>query len=453
MRVLKPVKQIDFRGRYTLLPNVSYVFSGRQAQEIERIASNSRGGPSDVIMDPVRIEWVYQEYHGQDLTNKTLFLWRTGGAGDLIGLKIPIQYAKKRWPSCKIVLACDPNYAPIFDGDPNIDEIRSYPVRLDWLKEADYHLCFEALIEDNEDAKRIHMADLFLNKFGFKGLDASEKVPLLPVSSLAIKQTDALFAQAGFNPLDFTVGIQLIVDAPIRKYPPSHLAVVGKELVENHDAKIVWIGSKHHIQDIDQIAINRYHLARNSINLPKHKECQTWQHTAAVVAKCDLIISADSGTLHVAGANKVVIDEAGAKAHEFSKYQFGFDAEINRTHTPQVGIYGPFWSHQRQKYYGDAVGIDTEVMCAGCNQHGYAPCRRSGGGISPCFQVIEFSLVAQTAMQLAYITNQRRAMPKPISNTTVYETASVDIRTQADQPPMEFHRAPNYMDAILKQDF
>jgi len=406
-------------------------------------------------MDTVDIDWVYKEYQGQDLTGKTLFLWRTGGAGDLIAMLVAIQEAKRRYPTCKIVLCCESKYMNLFYQNPHVDEVRPYPVKLNWLepKNSDYHLCFEALVEDNEDAKHMHFFDLFFNKFGYRGIPSENKIPTLSCDAKAAMEMQHVFEQAKIGPDDFTIGIQLIVAAPKRRYPPSYLAAMAKTLVENHRAKIVWIGSPSQVTQIQSIGIDRYGLQRFSLNLPGAKGFTTWQHTVAAIGMCDIVLASDSSTNHIAGSNKVIVaDSKPLEAWPFP-YRFGYDWKGGATHTPQVGIFGPIFSHQRMKYYRQAFGIDADVMCAGCNQHGYDPCWRAGGsGISPCFWTITMAYVHEVLMSAAIECNKRRPNPKDIRNPSAYLTAAERLEELIKEEPMQFLPAPNYMDSVLRQE-
>ena len=53
---------------------------------------------------------------------------------------------------------------------------------------------------------------------------------------------------------------------------------------------------------------------------------------------------------------------------------------------PVIGIYGPFHSNVRMKYFKNAVGIDIDCGCSPCFKHGHHPCPK--GNPSPCFSLI-----------------------------------------------------------------
>ena len=53
------------------------------------------------ILKPAAIKFtnVYKPYNGQDLTNKTLLVWRSGGIGDLLFIQPNLVYLKNKYPS------------------------------------------------------------------------------------------------------------------------------------------------------------------------------------------------------------------------------------------------------------------------------------------------------------------------------------------------------------------
>lgn len=451
MRIVRANVALPRPEGYTLQPGCAYIFNGKHADLIEKQAIAKHGAMA-VDIDPERLEWVYKKWDGEtDLDGKVILFWRTGGAGDLIEMDPLMQFIKRRWPTCKIILCCDVGYTSLFHGAHHIDEVRPYPVQLAWLKEADFHQFFEAVVEENPDAKRTPHPDLFLNEFGgeAKTLTPFEKIPVLSVSEEAIKSTDELFAAHNIGPQDFTVGIQLIVDAKIRRYEPWKLAAIAKDLVGNHRAKIVWIGSPRQADEITRLGVVKHALEKSCLNLASQKNF-TWQHTFAAIAKCDIVLSADSSANHIAGSFKRMIGPAGeGDPWTVSKYQFGLNRL--RSHTPQVGIYGPFDPAMRQKYFYDAFGVDVNCICAHCFQHGHEACYK--GDPSPCFGLIPPSDPYGHVMLLTALTNRpgQREMTKKVENLGPYDELAASLiasNPEGDQPD----RMSHYREAFRAQE-
>ena len=52
---------------------------------------------------------MYRPYSGEDLTDKTLLIWRTGGIGDLLFIQPNLVYLKNKYPTVKFYLHVDHN--------------------------------------------------------------------------------------------------------------------------------------------------------------------------------------------------------------------------------------------------------------------------------------------------------------------------------------------------------
>jgi hypothetical protein len=60
---------------------------------------------------------------------------------------------------------------------------------------------------------------------------------------------------------------------------------------------------------------------------------------------------------------------------------------------PLIGIYGPFPSEVRMKYFKNAIGLDSKVVCAPCYKHDFRTCIK--GFPSPCFSLIDAEDILQ----------------------------------------------------------
>jgi len=87
------------------------------------------------ILKPSNIKFnkVYKPYKGQDLNNKTLFVWRQGGIGDLLFINPNLLYLKKKYPTCKIILGCGPQYHSMVEKWEFIDEVIAMPFNISLL--------------------------------------------------------------------------------------------------------------------------------------------------------------------------------------------------------------------------------------------------------------------------------------------------------------------------------
>jgi ADP-heptose:LPS heptosyltransferase len=410
MKTLKVNGPISMPHGMKMEPGETYVMSGGFAKDV--YDQVTRQFPGIAELDPVPAEQHYKRYEGQDLSGKTILIFRTGGAGDLMFLTPAMRYIKERWPDCTLIVSCYNKYLPLFAEHPHVDEVRPYPVNLKWFDELDYQLCFEGLIEQNPASRTSNAVDLFCRAFGFDDVPEDRKQPILACTEAAIRQTDETFRVHGFTRYDPIVGIQWKVDAPKRRYPPPEIVKVAKELSKINGAKIVWFGSPAQIGQIVQQGIMAPGLASRSLCLSAHPQCRSWGHVIAAAAKCDLVIGADSGVIHAAAAAKPTrVEPRRASLFEFNPW------------TPTLGIYGPFRTFQRLAKYRWSFGIDVDASCAGCNQHNYDEC--DYGFPSPCFDLIKPEYIRDVAGRILALVRKRRGeqglKPKHLQDIDPYE--------------------------------
>jgi len=67
---------------------------------------------------------------------------------------------------------------------------------------------------------------------------------------------------------------------------------------------------------------------------------------------------------------------------------------------PLVGLYGPFPSEVRMKYFKNAIGLDPSVVCSPCYKHDFRSCVK--GHPSPCFTQVKPEDVLQAIDYLKF---------------------------------------------------
>jgi hypothetical protein len=119
-------------------------------------------------IDGVTFEKIYKKYNGENLSGKTLFIWRDGGIGDLMFIRPIMCYLKDKYPTCKIIFATRERYHPIInEWDDCIDELFDSPFSIDdTLLRSDYHATFQGVIEYCADAERMDVHELFARHMG-----------------------------------------------------------------------------------------------------------------------------------------------------------------------------------------------------------------------------------------------------------------------------------------------
>lgn len=173
-------------------------------------------------------------------------------------------------------------------------------------------------------------------------------------------KVNALLKQDGISNSDFIVGFCTgsAESAKQRIWPAENFAELADRLIEEKNAKIVFVGSPSESAHVDYI---RSLMKNHSLNLAgKTRKNELF----CLIEKCDLFISNDTGPMHVAAAQGV------------------------RT----IGLFGPNLSARFGPFGKNNVSIEKHLPCRPCiNVHkGQLPkCRqRKKLGEGYCMQLI-----------------------------------------------------------------
>jgi len=123
---------------------------------------------SKKFLKPAKIKFknIYRPYKGQDMDNKTLLVFRTGGIGDLLFIQPNLLYLKEKYPTCKIKFACGPQYQSMVETWDCVDEVLDLPFEFKQLVQADYHALFEGVIERCKLSENVNAYNLFTEWLG-----------------------------------------------------------------------------------------------------------------------------------------------------------------------------------------------------------------------------------------------------------------------------------------------
>ena len=304
------------------------------------------------------IDSVYRKYDGSDLTNKKLMAFRTGGIGDMFFLIPVLQHLKKRYPGCflRIASGCK---QPL-ENLPEIDELYGMPFDAALLEDMDYHLMFQGIIEgESEESKRVHAVDMFFKYFNIDsiGFPDEEKRPKLFFTEAELAWNRKTISQMNISDSDYVIGIQLETSAPLRNYPKDKLKIVIDILAKEPDVKIVLIGSQQQAP-LAQFFKGGYHNVITACNFDVRQ-------SIILANRYNILVSPDTFMIQTAGALE----------------------------KPLVGLYGPFPSEVRMKYFKNAISLEPRVVCSPCYKHDFRACIK--GHPSPCFSLIKTEDVLQ----------------------------------------------------------
>jgi ADP-heptose:LPS heptosyltransferase len=306
------------------------------------------------------IDSIYRPYKGQDLNGKKLMSFRTGGIGDIGFVSSVFKYLKKLYPTCTIRMAS--GCKQFLENNPYLDGLYDMPFDAKLLEDTDYALMFQGIIESSSEAsKRTHAVDMFFSYFGIDSiqLPAEEKRPQLFFTKAEMEWRDKELKRLGITDENYFVGIQMETSAPLRNFPKEKFKAVIDTLAKETGLKIALIGTPVH----DIVAGFYKGHYPNVLMFTRYSVRQSM----IMATRYNLVISPDSFMVQTAGA----LDK------------------------PLIGIYGPFPSEVRMKYFKNAIGLDASVICSPCYKHDFRGCIK--GNPSPCFTQIKVEDVLQAA--------------------------------------------------------
>lgn len=292
---------------------------------------------------PAKVKFadVYHPYKGQDLNGKKLFVWRSGGIGDLIFIR-PILMAFKEKYDVEIIFATRTKYhAMVEQWDDCIDQLTSVPFLVnETLEQADYHITFEGIIERCRAAEEIDVHDLFA-RHSYINVEKWNR----PMKCICKNNVFSML------PKKYAV-LQLGASANVRSPFFGNLLPIANHITEHMD--LIISGSPRERRMIDDFTTCCKDPSR-IINFSYHTGSIV--DAVKLVTNARLVVAPDSSHVHMAGTQGV----------------------------PCVGLYGPFPWKTRATHYENFIGIEPEEsdVCEfggkGCFKHAHLKCDYRSG--------------------------------------------------------------------------
>lgn len=350
-------KKLTFIQNYfkkqTLKKNSKYVMGLGVYQQLHR---DPNAGKKYLKPSKIQFKNIYNPYIGQDLTDKTLLVFRTGGIGDLLFIQPNLTYLKEKYPSCTINFCCGPQYQSMVETWECVDNVVDLPFNLLELQKADYHALFEGVIERCKLAENVNAYNLFSR---WLGLDLPDD-KLIPSQKPKEEKVEFCLEKLegwGVRPKKFIL-TQLRASSPIRTPRPDFWMNLIHELTERGYDVLITDNPRQSekVNEFIESMENKHRI----FNFCEHSKSLDFSIAVASLSQC--VIATDSALNHIAASLDV----------------------------PCYGIYGPFPGHIRLKTYPKARWVDAEKHCAPCFIHGHLPCpQASSDGFSPCYDNID----------------------------------------------------------------
>ena len=157
-------------------------------------------------------------------------------------------------------------------------------------------LLSHAVIRNDEILKK-HQVEYYLAILRAMGWEAPTKDPHLHVGEKAADAIGALLSSHGVHEEDFLVGLSAgAIFGPAKRWPVERFAAVGDRSCERWGAKVVLIGSD---QDSETCLDLSRAMKSGGLNLCGKTSLG---EAMALIQKCRIFVSNDSGLMHVAAA-------------------------------------------------------------------------------------------------------------------------------------------------------
>ena len=334
------------------------------------------------------------KYHHSKLQSPKILFLRFSSIGDIVLTTPVIRCVKKQIPGCTVHYVVKANYANVLKNNPYIDEIIEYDSNWDALMSDLKYNQYDYIIDLHHNIRTLRIKQILnVKSFSFpklniqKWLYTSLKINLLPNTHIVDRYFEIvqkLKVNNDGNGLDFFIGNQESLKE--NDLPTTHLfgfiaIVVGAaletkkmpvekiiELCNKINYPIILLGGKEDIKAADEICKIDEVKIYNSCGKFSLAE------SADIIRKSKLVITHDTGLMHIAAAfKKPILSIWGNTTQKFG--MFPYYGNISAPHM--------------------AFEVDN-LQCRPCSKIGYHRCPKKH---FKCMQMQNINLIASTAMQ------------------------------------------------------
>jgi len=316
----------------------------------------------------LKFDKIFKPYTGQDLSNKTLLIWRTGGLGDILFISPNIKHLKEIYPNCKIIFACGPQYQAMVKTWKFIDRVVDLPFSIRDLLDSDYHCIFEGVIERTKQAERENAYRLFTKWMGLN-LPDDKLLPKQEVEIEALERCRNTLKEWNIDEKSYIV-MQMRASSPIRTPRP----VLFKKLINKLTEKghnVILTDLPRMEQTISKF-IDELDNKEKVFNFSKYSK--EISDTIALTSLAKLSTGTDSALMHISIS----------------------------VGTPIFGLYGPFPGNIRLETYPENMRdwVDAKVDCSPCFIHSMYPCKNTTNGFPKCYDVLDIDEIVERIERL-----------------------------------------------------
>jgi lipopolysaccharide heptosyltransferase II len=264
---------------------------------------------------------------------KKVFFFKPGAIGDLLHTLPALKALRKKFPSVHVTVVVSPGLESLIQGTPFADRVQvfdkskfkrhlmdfiDFGVRirdehydlfidmqpslrsmvLRWLSGARHVLVYRKHKLSKAGDRRLHAAENFLETLRSLGVDGSVDNIELPVTPAALKNIDQFLLARSIDGNKPLIALNCSVGAarPARNWFPERFASLADRLIDELGAQVIFVGGK---EDRELVLSVMEDMKNKAVSTAGDLSISD---SAALLARCNCLVSADTGPLHLAAA-------------------------------------------------------------------------------------------------------------------------------------------------------
>lgn len=279
----------------------------------------------------VMIFGLFSDLFPNKLKTRKILVIKFWALGDSIVLLPTIHALRKKYPNSIIDVLVHQRNKDVFYENNDIDNLIFFNIwnllslfrRYDLCFDAEPFLNVSALIGFWSAPFRVGFSHgvralLYQNKIEFTNkkhmvqnyLDLARSIGIkydtdslikLKVSEEDKKKADEMLKQNGISSSDYIIGVSpgVAESAKTRMWPLDRVAKLADLIIEKLHAKVIFIDSPSNIKEVNQVI---KHMKHKAVNLAGKT---TVRNSFYLIEKCKILISNDTGPMHVGAAQGV----------------------------------------------------------------------------------------------------------------------------------------------------